>query len=58
MRTGMDNVTQVDEKYVYDFDGQEVQKEIIDVIVDKTIQQALEEVREEEVVVVGVGEAR
>ncbi|EER01411.1 conserved hypothetical protein [Perkinsus marinus ATCC 50983] len=48
MRTGMDNVTQVDEKYVYDFDGQEVQREIIDVIVNKTMQQALEEVREEE----------
>ncbi|KAF4731245.1 hypothetical protein FOZ63_014394 [Perkinsus olseni] len=48
LRTGMDNHTQIEEKYVFDFDGDEVQREVIDVIADKTIQQSLEEVREEE----------
>ncbi|KAF4735043.1 hypothetical protein FOZ63_016117, partial [Perkinsus olseni] len=44
----MDNHTQIEERYVFDFDGDKVQREVIDVMVDKTIQQSLEEVREEE----------
>ncbi|KAF4745486.1 hypothetical protein FOZ62_027969 [Perkinsus olseni] len=48
LRTGMDNHTQIEERYVFDFDGDKVQREVIDVMVDKTIQQSLEEVREEE----------
>ncbi|KAF4653198.1 hypothetical protein FOL47_010650 [Perkinsus chesapeaki] len=49
LRIGRDSHTQIEEKYIFDhLDGEEVRREVIDVIVDKTIQQSLEEVREEE----------